>query len=433
MKTITKFSVLVATMVASISMSYAALTKIDFETVEGGNAYFWAVFQNGPAASDVYDNMTVPFANPSTTGINTSAKCAKFIADPTAAPWAGCFTDDLGTFTLTDQNCKVKVMVNKNVISNFLVKFEGDAGNTEILVPNTVINTWEELTFDFSSKIGNTYKRLVIIPEFPSARTAGSTSYFDNISFNSGTVVVPPSDPTVAAPTPTVAAADVISIFSNAYTNATGVELNPNWGQNTVQSVITIAGNSTSKYTNFNYQGIDFSNNHINASSMSYLHVDIYPTTETIVRITPISVGPNELPTSLGALVANQWNSFNVPLTTYTGVNMADLFQFKLDGGTGGTFYMDNLYLSKVASGIKNNIATSTKCFPSQVVNKLIVTSENEISSVVISSLLGQSVKIVTVNGMEKSMDVSNLSAGNYIVTVNLQSGAVSTHKIVKL
>jgi len=166
---------------------------------------------------------------------------------------------------------------------------------------------------------------------------------------------------------------------------------------------------------------------------MTHLHVDIYPTTETVVRITPISVGPNELPTSLGTLVANQWNSFNVPLSTYTGVNMADLFQFKLDGGTGGTFYMDNLYLSKVASGIENNISKSTKCFPSQVANKLIVTSESEINSVVISSLLGQSVKIVTVNGLEKSMDVSNLSAGNYIVTVNLQSGAVSTHKIVKL
>ncbi len=411
MKTITRLSVLVVALVTSISMSNAALTTIDFETVQGGNAYFWAVFQNGPGATDVYENMTVPANNPSATGINTSAKCAKFIDDLTAAPWGGCFTDDLGTFTLTAQTAKVKVMVYKSAISNFLVKFEGDAGNVEILVPNTAINTWQELTFDFSAKIGTTYKRLVIIPDFPSARTAGSISYFDNISFNSGTVVVPPSAPTVAAPTPTVSG----------------------WGQNTVQSVISISGNSTSKYTNFNYQGIDFSNNHINASTMTHLHVDIYPTTETIVRITPISVGPNELPTSLGTLVPNQWNSFNVPLTTYTGVNKADLFQFKLDGGTGGTFYMDNLYLYKVASGIDKNISKSTKCFPSQVTNKLMVTSENEISEVMISSLVGQTVKTFIVKGLENSMDVSNLTAGNYIVTVKLQSGAVSTHKIVKL
>ena len=122
-----------------------------------------------------------------------------------------------------------------------------------------------------------------------------------------------------------------------------------------------------------------------------------------------------------------------MPLTTYTGVNKADLFQFKLDGGTGGTFYMDNLYLYKVASGIDKNISKSTKCFPSQVTNKLMVTSENEISEVMISSLVGQTVKTFIVKGLEKSMDVSNLSAGNYIVKVNLQSGAVSTHKIVKL
>jgi hypothetical protein len=442
MKTITKFSVLVVAIVASISMSYAALTKIDFETKEGGSEYFWAVFQNGPAATDVYENMTVPFANPSATGINTSAKCAKFIADPTAAPWAGCFTDDLGSFTLTDQNCKVKVMVNKNVISNFGVKFEGDAGNVEILVANTKTNEWEELTFDFSGKIGVTYKRLVLLPEFPSARTAGSLTYFDNISFNPAGTIVQIPVPTVAAPTPTTAATNVVSIFSNAYTNVPVSSFRTDWSSGTMTD-LQIAGNDTKKYSDLGFVGIETTGTLVDATAMSYIHFDVWTPNMNELKFKLVDFGANGVWEQGGDNVEHEliftptkevWNSYHVALSNFTGLTTkAHIAQYIISGAPLSIAYIDNIYFSKVASALSNNISTSTKCFPSQVANKLIVTSESEINSVVISSLLGQSVKIVTVNGLEKSMDVSNLSAGNYIVTVNLQSGAVSTHKIVKL
>jgi hypothetical protein len=81
--------------------------------------------------------------------------------------------------------------VYKDVISNFDLKFEA-LDNTkwahEVQVANTVTNQWEELTFDFSTYIGdtNTISRIVIIPDFPTARTAGSVNYFDNIDFGAG-------------------------------------------------------------------------------------------------------------------------------------------------------------------------------------------------------------------------------------------------------
>jgi len=162
---------------------------VDFETV--GNTWSWVVFGNGINGADTPDNMVVPFANPSATGINSSANCAKFINDATATVWGGCQSEGIGTFIVNDQNCIVKMMVYKDVISDCMLKFAGDDGDVAIMVPNTKINEWEELTFDFSAKIGTTYKNIQLVPDHPAIRTAGSTSYFDNISFNPVAPVVP--------------------------------------------------------------------------------------------------------------------------------------------------------------------------------------------------------------------------------------------------
>ena len=66
--------------------------------------------------------------------------------------------------------------------------------------------------------------------------------------------------PAAAAPEPTTGAGSVVSsIFSSPpYVDAGGVDTNPNWGQATVTTVETVAGNSTLKMAGLNYQGIDF-------------------------------------------------------------------------------------------------------------------------------------------------------------------------------
>ncbi|MEI8084607.1 MAG: T9SS type A sorting domain-containing protein [Paludibacter sp.] len=248
------------------------LSTINFETV--GQDWSWTVFSNGPGGSDVPGNITAPIANPSATGINTSASCAKLIDDATAAPWGGMWSDNLVDFTFSASNCIVKVMVYKSVISNFDVKFEGASGlNFEKLVPNTKINQWEELSFDFSNKIGSTVSRLVIIPDFPSARSAGSTNYFDNVSFSDGTTAVKS------------VSADVDAI----------------------------------------------------------------------------------------------------------------------------------------------------SCYPNPTNNQITISSKSEISQVILRNLLGQSVRVETVNSHEKYIDLSDVSSGNYLVTVKLANGQLSTQKLVKL
>lgn len=232
-----------------------------------------------------------------------------------------------------------------------------------------------------------------------------------------------------AAPTPTVDASKVISFYSDAYTNEPA-NLFANWQQSTVAEIVSLSGNAAIKYSNFGYQGIELTN-HVDASAMTKVHIDIYPTTETSVRLTPISPG-QELPTSLGTLTPDQWNSFDVPLSTYTNVVMSDVFQFKLDGGTGGTFYMDNLYFyDDTNTGIKNP-ESNLKCFVENGAN-LKINSSEVISQVSVRSMTGQMLKSVKTNSSDLSVDVSDLSTGNYIVSMQTAAGNNIVRKVVKL
>ncbi|NTW45028.1 MAG: hypothetical protein HGB14_11520 [Anaerolineaceae bacterium] len=165
--------------------------------------------------------------------------------------------------------------------------------------------------------------------------------YVDNVYFyNNGSI---PSEPTVAAPAPTYSAADVISIFSDAYTNVTGADLNPDWGQSTVVSEVSIAGNNTLKYAGLNYQGIQLGSNQ-DVSGMSHVHLDVWSANSTSLNVFLISPGPVEKPYSITVPTAG-WTSLEIPLSSFSPVDLVNVFQFKFDGN--GDIFIDNILFHK--------------------------------------------------------------------------------------
>ncbi len=331
-------------------------SPIDFETGGYGATWTWTVFENGgnPSLEIV--------TNPNTGGINSSATVAKFTALQAGQPWAGCESQhgsDIGTFSLDASNSTLKIMVYKTVISDVGLKFvipsSGSLG--EIKVANTVTNAWEELTFDFSSHIGLPeaigIDQIVVFPDFNlGGRTQDNIIYFDNISFSPATV---PGSPAEAAPTPTLAEANVISIFSDAYTNIDGVNLNPAWGQSTVVTEMTIEGNNTLLYTGLNYQGTEFIAQDV--SGITYLHIDYWTNNSTALNFFVISQTPTvDSDYHTFAIVSEQWVSVDIPLTTFPNVDLTDVFQFKAEGN--GTIYWDNFYFYSNPVGIDNRSET---------------------------------------------------------------------------
>jgi len=159
---------------------------VDFETGGFGELWTWTVFEN-----DTNPPLEI-ISNPDMTGANTSATVAKFTALQLGAPFAGVETmhgSDIGTFDLTADNAFVTIWVWKSVISNVGIKFvtPSSASTGEFLVPNTLVNQWEALTFDFTAKIGEPTStgidQIVIFPDFD-ARSSDNIIYFDRIIFS---------------------------------------------------------------------------------------------------------------------------------------------------------------------------------------------------------------------------------------------------------
>ena len=165
------------------------------------------------------------------------------------------------------------------------------------------------------------------------------TIFLDNIYFYSP----PPTEPAAGAPAPTLPQADVISIFSDTYTDLTDTDFNPNWGQATVVTQENIDGNNTLKYENLNYQGTQLSSS-LDVSGMTMIHLDYWTPDSSALNLSLISTGPVETPYAI-EVTAGQWVSVDIPLTEFSGVvDLTDVIQLKFDGN--GTIFLDNIYFN---------------------------------------------------------------------------------------
>ncbi len=350
------------------SLGFSQNNPINFESGGQGASWSWTTFENGtnPALEFV--------ANPSATGINTSSTVAKFTALQAGQPWAGCESANgasIGTFTLSASNAIVKMMVYKSVISDVGIKFATGslASSGEIKVSNTLINQWEELTFDFSSKIGEPSStgiaQIIVFMDFNLAgRTSDNVCYFDNITFSAGSTL---AEPTVAAPSPTKVPADVISLFSNTYSNVAVDTWRTSWSSATLIDV-QVAGNDVKKYTALDFVGIETVNSQINASAMDLFEFDVWTPNSTSFRFKLVDFGANgafgggddvEHETVITPTIGG-WNHVSVPLSAMTGLttrsNIAQLIFASSPAGT-SVVYVDNILFSKNSVVLEPTVA----------------------------------------------------------------------------
>jgi hypothetical protein len=250
-----------------------------------------------------------------------------------------------------DANNTITFRIKPSVatLRNHLLKFElGVNGpGTAELAFTTTGTAWQTITLNFGAGLGN-FGRLVIFTDAGAGNVLTGTYLIDDIA--GGTNIAPPvvAAPTVAAPTPPARnAIDVMNFYSNAYTEIAGTNWNPFWNQTTAATEVQIAGNATRRMINLNYQGAEFAMAN-NVSTMTNLHLDVWTPDCNSFKVFLISAGVENAATLTPTL--SGWNSFDIPLTTYT-VNLSAIIQFKFESVTvGTTVFMDNIYFWKPAA-----------------------------------------------------------------------------------
>lgn len=166
-----------------------------------------------------------------------------------------------------------------------------------------------------------------------------------------------------AAPAPTIPAANVISMFSNSYTNVAVDTWRTSWSQATLED-INISGNATKKYSALNFVGIETTSSPINASAMTFFHIDIWSADLTEFKVKLVDFGANgvfaggddrEHEITIANPKREQWVSLDLPLSDFTGLTTrSHIAQLILVGApsSNNTVYVDNVFFYNTAGSI---------------------------------------------------------------------------------
>lgn len=191
--------------------------------------------------------------------------------------------------------------------------------------------------------------------------TATVTASLGGLPATGVLTITPKPAPLSAAPAPTVPAADVISLFSNAYSNVAVNNWSTTWDGADVTDT-KLFGDDVKLYTILSYAAAEFTGaNTINATAMTHFHLDVWAATGTTFRVKLVDFGANgnfgggddrehELTFNTGTTPAFQpgvWSSLEIPLSNFTGLTTrAHLAQLILAGDV-GSVYVDNIYFHK--------------------------------------------------------------------------------------
>ncbi len=179
-------------------------------------------------------------------------------------------------------------------------------------------------------------------------------------------VTVPPGEPGSAAPTPTYPAGDVISLFSDEYTNVTVDTWSASWDVADVEDHF-IGLNATKKYTSLVFAGIEFTSSTIDAATMTHLRMDVWTPDPTALpaefKIKLVDFGADGVfggagsddvehelafnANSTPALVSGNWISFDIPLSNFVGLTTRGHLAQLLISGDPSTVFVDNVLLHR--------------------------------------------------------------------------------------
>ena len=318
-------------------------------------------------------------ANPDQSGANTSASNVAAVTN-SGVNWEGLFWELDTPVDFSGDNKTITMKLWSTVSLPILLKFEGGVNGER---QNEVVVThggsgWEDLSFDFAVNAVKSFidgSQGVGEPFVPTGQYATITLFIDGPGTTPGTFYLDdiaqdgtgggggPMAPSVGPDAPSFDAADVISIYSDSYTD------NPRDGFNFYGSAafeeVDLGGNMALKYTfveggGGNFQVIELGANQIDAvgAGMTNFRFDAWFPNEVLAEtaalfklvdingatVTEALINVNA--SSDPAIAQGQWLTFDFTIAELQGLGLGagnNIQQFVIDLINSGEVYLDNL------------------------------------------------------------------------------------------
>jgi len=167
--------------------------------------------------------------------------------------------------------------------------------------------------------------------------------------------------PETGAPAPTIPAADVISLFSDVYSDVPVDTWLAEWSKAQFEEY-AVAGDNTKMYSTFEYAGIVFESVTVDASAMTHFHLDVYAPEDgghdfkvKFVSFPPEGAavqGPELVlnASTIPAFNAGGWSSLEIPLADFeadASFDWGHIGQLVIASTDARLVLVDNLYWHK--------------------------------------------------------------------------------------
>lgn len=429
-----RITLLLSLLITSIGFSQEILQ--DFETAGLGDAF------GGSSAELV--------ADPQSGG--TRGQVAKLTSSTSAGAqiWQGInISLEKNVQLTTDKTMKIDVY-STSAISIAPKVIGGLDGAPDSTAAVSHMGTgWETLTITFNQGLDGTttangvYGAFVVYYLWDTTANGfinpviDRTFYVDNIE-GIGVAPVVVTGPTTDAPTPTQNAADVISLFSDTYTDITS-NRNPGWSE--VVTAETHASNEVLKTTNF----VPFAIATPIDITDHTLHVDVWlpqlPSAGAglLIKILDQANGPHEgnYTYPIANITAGEWNSidinindFNQTQGTWDATAQGRVDQVLVDIVDDTTMYVDNIYFWKApTAGLDDPSLSAVEMYPNPAIGVVkFSTVSKEALEVAVYDLLGK--QVMPFQTIQTELNISSLTTGLYFVKMK-QGSSATTKKLL--
>lgn len=246
-----------------------------------------------------------------------------------------------------ENDAAISKQVNVTTTADYAISYSVDFGETEGEEPATA-NIGETTSHQYAEE------GIYTITVEVMGAAMETTTYTEEFE------VTAIEQPVSSAPTPPARnPEDVISFFTQTYTNEEGTNFFPDWGQGgccgSGWAMFDLNGDEMLQYTNLSYQGNQFAQAY-DVSVMEFVHFDFW-TADVLESVDVFLISQTNGERGVNVeLQPNGWTSVDIPISAFTdqdGFTVADIHQFKYEGtpfAGGGDLFVDNIYFWKEPS-----------------------------------------------------------------------------------